>query len=214
MEELKREFIGLIEKNDKAGCIELVNDWLDSGKVPGIVELYQNILKPALCEMFCDVPEAECIWKEHVRSSIIRTVIESCYLRVAGASKRKFGVLKGPRAMVVCPTGELHEIGARMVADYFTLSGFEVTLIGANTPLTSIISAIEVEKPKYVAMSVTNSYNLMATQKVISLIKKSYPDITVIVGGQAFLDKPNLFREIGADMEMQTIEEISKLAVE
>jgi len=43
------------------------------------------------------------------------------------------GGSKARRVLVACVGKELHEIGARMVADFFELEGWDSYFIGANT---------------------------------------------------------------------------------
>jgi MerR family transcriptional regulator, light-induced transcriptional regulator len=116
---------------------------------------------------------------------------------------------------VVCPPEELHEIGARMVADYFTLCGFNTIFIGANTPQNDIVDVIKFSKPVYVAFSVTNHFNLVATRavikKVLDIKKEPDQNFTLIVGGNAFKHNQYLFKEMGADMFLNTFADIQNL---
>ena len=57
-----------------------------------------------------------------------------------------------------------------MVHDYFTLNGFDSTFIGANTPVDVIVDSIEYTNPDYVAISVTNLYNIVNAKKIIEKI--------------------------------------------
>lgn len=42
--------------------------------------MYTKILAPSLNTMECKIDEKNiCIWREHVRISIIRTIVECCY---------------------------------------------------------------------------------------------------------------------------------------
>jgi methanogenic corrinoid protein MtbC1 len=201
-----------LEDEDKEGAVRLVLSKLESNELD-IVTLYNELLTPSLNEMKCEGPEEYCIWKEHVRSSIVRHIIESCYPYVLNERDEKLGGAgKGPRVMVLCPTEELHEIGPRMVADYFTLLGYDVTFVGANTPKKSFLSAIDELKQKYLAISVTNYYNLSATRKTIEeLRKQKHREFKIIVGGHAFARNPDVYREIGGDMVMQSFTDLRKL---
>ncbi len=206
------ELLVYLEKEDRGKSLEYVLDKLSNGEID-IVSLYRDILARSLNEMECNEPEEVCIYNEHVRSSIIRTIIENCYPFVLKERKEKVGDEKGDKVIVLCPPEELHEIGPRMVADFFTISGFDVTFIGANTPKKSILAAVSGIKPKYVAISVTNYYNLIATKRTIDDLRKVIPQGTkIIVGGWAFSDNPSAYKEIGADKLLSTFEDIQKLA--
>ena len=92
-----------------------------------IVSLYTEILGPALNSMEQEENDEAFIWREHVRSSIIRTIIENCYPYVIFEREEKYNNIKvDKKVAVVCPSEELHEIGARMIADFFTLLGLSL----------------------------------------------------------------------------------------
>ena len=212
MQPLYPEFLNYLEEENKEKVLQFVLSKLRSKEID-IVTLYNELLRPALNDMKCEGTEEFCIWKEHVRSSIIRAVIENCYTYVIQERDEKYKAkTNGEKVMVICPTEELHEIGPRMVADFFTLCGYDVIFIGANTPKKSFLSAIDIIKPVYIAISVTNYYNLVATQKVIAEIRKQkYKDFKIIVGGHAFDRNPEMYAKMGADLLLQTFDDIKKL---
>ncbi len=214
MHPLYDEFISYLDAEDKERSVRFVLSHLQDKSVD-VLALYNEILTPAMYADFCTETEREiCIWKEHIRTSIVRTIIECAYPFIIEERNTKYGPTSKGKAVIVCPPGELHELGARMVADFFTLCGFYVTFVGANTPRDDIVNAIKYINPAYVAISVTNYYNLVATRKLILQIRKisgSGP-FRVILGGQACRGNPDSCREMGADMVLQTFEEIEKLA--
>jgi methanogenic corrinoid protein MtbC1 len=210
---LYKEFVSYLDKEDRLKCVELALSKLDSGELD-IVSLYEEIITPSMREDFCQQKQKQtCIWEEHVRSSIIRTVIECCYPYVIRERDSKYRPPSKGRVVVACPTEELHEIGARMVADFFTLCGFQATFIGANTPQPEIIDAIGDIKPDYLAISVSNYYNLLAARKMIQQIgeirERLGPDFRVIAGGYAF---EHHREDVGADLLLNTFADIKRLA--
>lgn len=212
MHKLLPDFLKYAESEDREKCVSWALDKVRTKELD-IVTLYSEILAPALNDMKCkDEEAAVCIWKEHVRSSIVRTVIESCYPLVLKERSSRGAKNTGVRAVVVCPSEELHEIGARMVADFFTLCGYEVTFVGANTPLDDFLAAVDLVKPKYVCVSATNHYNLVAARKVIAKIRaKAGKDVTIVVGGRAFLKNPDTAKAMGADLLLESFEDIRAL---
>ena len=117
--------------------------------------------------------------------------------------------------IVACPTEELHEIGARMVADFFTLCGFHSTFVGANTPQSDILEAIEYVKPVYIAISVSNYYNLVAAHKLVQKIREVREstgiEFEIIVGGYAFEQNPEMGKKMGSDLLLATFDDIRRL---
>jgi len=211
--DFRGEFLEALDREDRAACVEMAIHRLEMGHTD-VLSLYREVLAPALNEWQCKEADADiCVWREHVRTSIVRTVVEAAYPYVVKeAARRNLAKGKGARVAVLCPPDELHELGARMVADFFTLAGFEATFVGASTPIDDFVAALGQIKPRYVAISVTSPYNLIALRKTIERIRGKVPEGTkVIVGGRAVAHDPDLARRIGADMVMATFEEISKL---
>ena len=212
MNVIHKEFLQYLENEDKEGALNYIIQLLDDGKV-NIPTLYAEILAPSLNNMNCNVKRKEiCIWKEHVRSSIIRTIIECCYPYVAKESKSK--VQKNEKVIIVCPSEEFHELGARMAADFFTICGYNSIFVGSNTPQNDFINAVDVINPKYIVISVSNYYNLVFAKKVISKIREKTlnKDFKIIVGGYAFKENPEVYKEIGADFQVNSYEEIENIS--
>jgi len=202
-------FIKLLKREDKDQALFFILDLLEKGLLT-IEEVYSTMLSPSLSDFACNLDDPEiCVWKEHTRSSIIRTILEATYPYVV---KRKPEVKsENQKVIVVCPQEEYHEIGAIMVSNYFSMAGFKSQYIGANTPKNEVLSAIKALKPNYVAISVTNYYNLVITKKITEAIKTDFPDVKIIIGGQAFRQKGALNNFV-YDYHLDTIEEIFALA--
>ncbi len=216
MHYLYEQFRSYLDQENKYDCINFVITELSNSKID-IVTLYNEILTPALRENYCPASNKDiCIWEEHVRTSIIRTIIECCYPYVIDERDKKYRAALKDRVIVVCPTEELHEIGARMVSDFFTLCGFDTIFVGANTPQFEIIKAIEHVKPRYVAVSVTCYYNLVAACKtvksIVNIRNKSGLDFTIITGGYAFKKNPEMLDKMGADLLLDTFDDIRDLS--
>jgi methanogenic corrinoid protein MtbC1 len=213
-----KEFLAYLDKQDKERCVTFVLDKLSNNEID-VVTLYEDLLGPSLREQFChDTGTDICIWEEHVRTSIVRTIIECCYTYLVRERNKLHGADSGEKVIVTCPSEEFHEIGARMVADFFTLCGYDVTFVGANTPREDMFSALSFIKPAFLAISVTNYYNLVAARKMITRFKEirdeTKQSFRIIVGGIAFQDNPATWKEIGADLQLNTFADIKALSEE
>ena len=202
------EFIQELKFGNKEACVRYCLDLLESGKAD-IRSLYEGYLKESLNRMTCDPEEkALCIWREHEATAIVRTVIECAYPYVIREREMR-GARKLGKAVVLCPESEYHEIGARMIADYLTIIGYEAIFVGSNTPRDEILRAVQILSFDLLALSVTNYYNLVAAKKMIDLIrKKTSKPIRIILGGQAFKNNPELCEKINADILLQTFEDL------
>ncbi len=212
--QLKREFAGAIVLEDKERAISLALEALDNRGID-IPTLYESVLRPALTEISSDDKRQDItIWREHVRSAIVRTVLECCYPYVIRERENSGQPKKDKKVIIICPADEYHEIGARMAADYFTLCGYDAVFVGGNTPRADFLSALEAINPAYVGVSVSNYYNAVAAERTIKDIKEKSPELKVIVGGYAFNRDPGLYKKIGADLHISGLEDIRRLGGE
>lgn len=201
------EFIKLLDNEEKDKAIMYILNLLDSGS--DILDIYEYFIIPALADYNCDNDQEEiCIWKEHTRTSIVRTILENTYPYFIKAKGDK---TINKSVIVACPQEEYHEIGAIIATNYFYLEGFKAKYIGANTPSEEIISAVKILKPDYLALSITNYYNLIQTKKLINTLKASYPNLKIILGGQAIKKYANKSK-IQYDLIMNSYEDIKKLS--
>lgn len=212
MHPLYSEYARILASEDKGKAIETAVSWLEQGKI-GIVEFYGEILAPSLNEM--EYPENDAatrVWREHVRSAIVRSVMENCHRFVLLEKIRRMGKRNHRKIIVACPAEEYHEIGARMAADFFTICGFDATFIGANTPAPDILAGIVATGPEAVCVSVSNYYHLSAAKKLIGAIKEQHPGLKVIAGGNALRRNPGALEQIGADLLLDSFSEIENFA--
>ncbi len=179
-------FMQGFNKLDKQKSVSIVHNWLINDQIT-IKQLYEEVLVKAL-ENLTDTetnPQHK-IWFEHIQSSIVRTIIEMAHPFVLQNKSQDTRV----KAAVICPDNEQHELGARMINDYLVLSGIQSYFVGRDTPRNEFVKMIEELKLDYVAISVTNYYNLSEVLKTISLINEKIQNIKIIVGGRAVSNNP------------------------
>ena len=210
MNKYYNEFIKIFDANDKDECLFYCIEGIEKGKFT-IPELYEGILKPALYNIdTCHISDPGCIWKEHLKTAIVITIVESIYPYVIKLGREQERANK--KIILVNPEKEYHEIGLRMTSDFFQINGYDTVFVGTNTPRMQICQAIKSEKPDYIAISVTDYYLIFEAKKIIERIKENCKyDIKVILGGQAFKKNRHLVEEIGADMYLEDYADIVKL---
>lgn len=202
------KFLELVNHENKDEAMLYVLSLLKDKKI-ALYDLYDFFLRPVLNEFVCSSEDEEiCIWKEHVRTSIVRTILESTYPYLI--EMKKSVPQNHQKVMVVCPSEEYHEVGAIIVTNYFTLAGFDAQYIGANTPKNDIISAVKALKPNFLALSVTNYYNLVITKQITEQVRGLFPDVKIIVGGSAF-SKSGALDHLVYDYHLKTKEDIFQL---
>lgn len=211
MAENKMKFKKLLEEENKDEALLFALQLLETGE-KNVIDLYQDILAPSLNEMECKLDDRNiCIWKEHVRTAIIRTIVECCYPYVI-KQKKEMNQSPAQVAVVLCPPQEYHDVGARMAADFFTLCGYKVVFVGSDTPYQDFYQAIYSIEPDVVAISVSNYFNLVATKRIISELRKACTkDPYIIVGGGAFEGDRDKFKTVGADAYVSNYKDVEQI---
>ena len=212
MGEMLEDFKKLLASEQKEEAVNYALSLLETGKI-GVVELYEKILTPALNQMECKLEDRNlCIWKEHVQTAIVRTIVECCYPYVMKHRKEN-GKDNGLTAVILCPPEEYHDLGARMVTDFFTLCGYHTIFVGSNTPYQDFYQAIYSIQPDLVAISVSNYFNLVATKRIIKELREASQKTPWIVAGGRAIDRDERSIEIiGANERICSFHDIMQLA--
>lgn len=117
---------------------------------------------------------------EHRCTSTMQIALSQFYPFVFERERR------GKTLLVACVGSELHELGARTVADLFEYSGWDSVFLGAATPIETIEAAIDEHDPILVALSVTMTHHLPLCKKVVERLRASRPNVAIAVGGRDF----------------------------
>ncbi|MGB9578426.1 MAG: cobalamin B12-binding domain-containing protein, partial [Halothiobacillaceae bacterium] len=131
----------------------------------------------------------------HFATSIVARIMSALYMRVPAPVHEKGS------ALVTSAPNEFHELGARMVADLLELDGWNVTFLGANTPVGDLIALAKILNPQIVAISVAMPFNIDVVQRTVASIRAT-PELSgvrIMVGGIAFSTYPSLVDSVGAD---------------
>ncbi|CAN5719092.1 hypothetical protein BH23CHL2_BH23CHL2_12230 [soil metagenome] len=118
--------------------------------------------------------------QEHVATAISQLALSQIYPSLPRKQPA------GRTAIVACVEGELHDMGARMVADMLETEGFEVVLLGANPPTDSLGQMVRDLSPDVVGLSVSMESFLPAAVQAVERIREAGPEeIQILVGGHA-----------------------------
>ncbi len=210
---MKKEYQKIINliKDEKRNEAVLYSLKLLKDNEISIVTLFEDVLAKALNSIGSNLSCEECIWMEHVQTSIVRTIVEASYPYVIEEMEKSNA--KNKKVLVVCPSEEYHEIGAKIIHNFFLIAGYDATFIGANTPQSEIISASQFIKPDYVALSVTNYYNIFKATRIVDALKNKMKDTKIIIGGSAFFDE-NARNQITHDYYLTTYQDIVEMGEE
>ncbi|MFW5788183.1 MAG: cobalamin-dependent protein [Halanaerobiales bacterium] len=183
-------------------------------KENGIEKLYFEIFEPSLKgigklweENIIGVEE------EHYFSNVTREIMNRMQEFFPVNNKNDKTVIG------LAAAGEMHEIGIKMVMDFFEFYGWNTYYLGINTPNRSIVNAIKHNRPEIIAISATMPNNINNVKSTIRVIKSTQEvrDTKIIVGGSAFKHGDKIWKTVGADGvsfdPRQAVEMAEKLSV-
>jgi DNA-binding transcriptional MerR regulator len=88
------------------------------------------------------------IAEEHFASQLIRE-------RLLGLA-RDWDQGRGPRALLACPAGERHDLGLICFGLVLSRSGWRITFLGPDTPVTALAEAIAAVTPDLIVLTATD----------------------------------------------------------
>lgn len=96
-------------------------------------------------------------------------------------------------------SGEHHDLGIRMVSDFYALDGWAAHYVGADTPDRDIIAFLKERSPQIFAVSATLVKHRSRVRSLIAQVRQAGIDAMIIVGGRAFSGSDDAWRSVGAD---------------
>lgn len=90
----------------------------------------------------------------------------------------------GPRVVVACPEGELHEIGAQAAAYLAATRGCQVYYLGPNLPQADLLSFCQRIKPDLILISLTAIKSDQAARQLLQELNALATQWAVAAGGQ------------------------------
>jgi methanogenic corrinoid protein MtbC1 len=148
------------------------------------------------------------IAQEHYFTAATQMIMSQLYPYIFNEKRN------GKRMVAASVSENQHDIGIRMVADFFEMDGWDAMYLGGNNPLESILQALDEARPHILALSVTVASHVHNAEKIIKAIRDhaDHRSTKVLVGGHPFNIAPDLWRKIGADGNGRSADEAIKLA--
>jgi methanogenic corrinoid protein MtbC1 len=174
-----QRYLAALLAGERAECTRIVQDLVAAGV--GLKELYVQLFQRALYQ----VGE---LW-EHQRISVavehLATAITERMLTLV-QTQAFSGPPRDRTIIVACVADEYHQLGGRMIADFCELRGWRGYFLGANTPLPDLLKLIGKRRPNLLGLSLSIYFNLPALLQALDAVTGRYPDLPILVGGQAF----------------------------
>ena len=187
-------FLQSILIGSRAGSVQIVEEALRDGA--GIFDIYSQVFQVSLYEVGRLWEEGKIsVSVEHRATAITQFVMAGIYSRAMPL----LPPVPVGRAIVTGVNGELHQIGANMVADVLENAGWSVQFLGTNSPHGGIVDAVLAQDSDLLCISATMLFNLPSVIGLIRDLRARSSRLRILIGGAAFRARPALWAEIGAD---------------
>jgi len=194
LHDLAAEYLNALLKGDRHQAGELIMTAVEAGTP--IKQIYLKVFQPVQREIgrLWQTNQIS-VAQEHYCTAATQLIMSQLYPRIFSGERT------GRSLVATCVGGELHEIGVRMVADFFEMEGWDTYYLGANTPTESVISTVEQRNPDILAISTTITMHVSEVASLIEQVRANGAgtDVSILVGGYPFNTSSQLWRQVGAD---------------
>ena len=191
---LAKEYLDALLRADRLAASRMIIQAVDSGT--SLKDIYMHVFQKSQYEIgrLWQMNEAS-VAQEHYCTAATQLIMSQLYPYLFPTQK------KGQKMIATSIGGELHEIGMRMVADFFEMDGWDTYYVGANTPNESIIQTLEENKAQLLGVSATLTPHIREVENLIREIRSTDvgKKVKILVGGYPFNIASNLWQEVGAD---------------
>ena len=151
-----------------------------------VTAILRETVPPYLAELGDRWQEgAASIAQEHFASNLIRG-------RLAGLA-RGWGDGSGPRAVLACPPGEMHDLALMIFGIVLNRHGWRIDYLGADTPVEELIRAAAVRHPDLIVLAATRAQALEPLTTPLTMLARAAPLLLAGAGAT-----PQLAAAVGA----------------
>lgn len=201
------EYLQHLLSGNRSAASKLVLDNVQHGT--GVKDIYLHVFQPVQYEIGRLWQQDKIsVAQEHYCTQATQLIMSQLYFKIVSSEK------SGYKVVAACVSGDMHEIGLRMVSDFLEMEGWDTYYLGANMPKSSIIKTLHEQKPDLLLLSATMAYHLQGIREIIAAKQgdAALKNIKVMVGGYPFNAAPDLWKEIGADACAKNAKEAVELA--
>jgi methanogenic corrinoid protein MtbC1 len=186
-------YLELVLNQNRQDALNMIMDLVDKGT--SIRSIYLDIFQPAM-HLVGELWQHDriSVAQEHYCTGVTQFIISQLYPYLFREHDRD-------RAMAgCCVSGELHEMGIRMVCDFFEMDGWDSYYLGANTPAEALIEFIADKNADLLAISVTMTFHLPRARALVRTVREHFgSELKIILGGYPFGRSATLCDRIGGD---------------
>lgn len=188
----KQLYVDAILKGDKKQSSQVVTEALKAGLIP--TKVYLDVLMRAQSDIGELWHEGKVsVPQERVATEI--TINLTSRIRELLKPRAKLGL----KAAVSAVFGDQHSIGARAMADFLVMDGWEVDFLGAGTNSEDIVAYLKARGSDLLCVSWVMADRLQELNRLISISRRDSPKTKILVGGGALTRDPSLAEKVKAD---------------
>lgn len=191
---LPHQYFEALRRGEREIASRLVLDAVATGT--SVRDIYLHVFQAAQYEIgrLWQINRAT-VAQEHYCTAATQLIMSQLYPHIFASRKN------GRTLVATSVSGDLHEIGVRMVADFFEMEGWSTFYLGANTPHGSVVDMVREQQADVLAVSATISYHVDAVRDLIEAVRNEpgCDGVKILVGGYPFNLNPELWRQLGAD---------------
>ena len=192
--DLAGKFLRFLLNGERHLASRLILDAVDSGVE--VRDIYLHVFQPSQREIgrLWQLNRVS-VAQEHFCTAATQLIMAQLYPRIFRTEKN------GRRIVATSVGGELHEIGVRIITDFFEMEGWDTYYLGANSPTNAILQALSDRRADVLAVSATMTFHIRAVENLIAAVRASedLKAVKVLVGGYPFNVEPELWKRVGAD---------------
>ena len=197
---LKQGYLDALLTGEAVSAGLVVDEGLKQGL--DITDIYLKILIPTQRDLGHAWHDGKVnVAQEHLATQI--TLDQMYKLRSSISPRSKLGC----RVVVTTVEGDLHFIGARMVADFFLADGWDVDFLGASTPSPDLIELLRRRSLDLVAISITTEDLLPNLEWTVESLSVLADPPKILLGGAAIANNPGLVSGVSADAFAQNVQD-------
>jgi len=192
--ELARRYLNALLQGERSVANRLILDAVEDGA--SVKDVYLYVFQRCQHEIgrLWQMNQIS-VAQEHYCTAATQLIMSQLYPHIFATER------VGRRLVAACVGGELHEIGVRMVADFFEMEGWDTYYVGANTPADTVLHIVEERQADVLGISATMTFHVRAVAELIERVRLSDvgAGVKILVGGYPFNAAPGLWRQLGAD---------------
>ncbi|NLE44805.1 MAG: cobalamin-binding protein [Chloroflexi bacterium] len=192
--DLAQQYLAALLRTDRQAASILILNAVRDGV--SVKDIYTHVFQPTQHEVgrLWQANQLS-VAQEHYCTAATQLIMSQLYPYIFNSER------VGRRLVATCVGGELHEIGIRMVADFFEMAGWDTYYLGANTPSSSILQVLTTQKANVLGISATMQTHIGTMRDLIQRVRAAEEgrNVAILVGGYPFRVAPGLWLRVGAD---------------